>query len=188
MALEMMSGIPKGSISDVKKSPMDVFKMSAELSQGIYILNRNDIAGVVLDKNLYEAMAERIEALEEMVLEAEAYRRIQNYDSNKETKTYSLDELGIDLSDVEISEELKRLDGSQRVLINKSLKRIQLRGAQAGQPLKGNLAGCRKLKHKQAGLRVIFRESPVGIEIIQVIAIGKREDSQVYKIAEKRIR
>lgn len=79
------------------------------------------------------------------------------------------------------------LDGSQKKLVDKSLKRIKQRGMQAGEALRGELAGCNKLKHKKAGLRVIFRESSKGIEIIDIVTIGKRSDSEVYKIAENRI-
>lgn len=85
-----------------------------------------------------------------------------------------------------VHEDLKNLDGSQKILVNKSLKRIQERGMQAGEPLKGQLAGCNKLKHKKAGLRVIFRESLHGIEIIEIVAIGKRSESEVYRTAKKK--
>ncbi|MEY8291697.1 addiction module toxin RelE [Carnobacteriaceae bacterium 52-44] len=63
------------------------------------------------------------------------------------------------------------LDGSQQLLIDKSLKRIQERGMQAGAALRGSLAGCRKMVHKKAGLRVIFRESRNRIELIYIIAV-----------------
>ncbi len=57
----------------------------------------------------------------------------------------------------------------------------------AGEPLRGDLKGCKKLKRKKAGLRVIFREAKFGIEIIEIIAIGKWEDAIVYSIATKRL-
>lgn len=85
----------------------------------------------------------------------------------------------------EAAKEFKRLDGSQKVLVEKSLKRIKDLGMDAGEALGGNLHTCRKLKHKKAGLRVIFRESTLGIEIIEIIAIGKRKNLSVYKDAEK---
>lgn len=88
----------------------------------------------------------------------------------------------------DVKKDLESLDGSQRILVNKSLKRIQERGMQAGEALKGSLSGCHKLKHKKAGLRVVFRESSAGIEIIEIIAIGMRSDSDVYNLAMKRIR
>lgn len=56
-----------------------------------------------------------------------------------------------------------------------------------GGPLVGELAGCRKLKHRKACLRVVFKESSRGIEIIDIIAIRKQEDSKVYETAKRRI-
>lgn len=84
-------------------------------------------------------------------------------------------------------EDIANLEGSQKKLVEKSLKRIQSIGMQAGEQLHGNLHTCRKLKHKKARLRVIFRQSSKGIEIIEIVVVGKRSDSEVYKIAEKRL-
>jgi mRNA interferase RelE/StbE len=79
------------------------------------------------------------------------------------------------------------LDGSQRIQVLKSLTKIEENGMNTGQPLHGNLWDCRKLKHKRLGLRVIFRQSDIGIEIIEIVAVGKREDDEVYQIAAKRL-
>jgi len=48
-------------------------------------------------------------------------------------------------------------------------------GIQLGQLLSGALVGCRKLKHRKAGLRVIFKESQNRIEITDIIASGKEK-------------
>ena len=79
------------------------------------------------------------------------------------------------------------LDGSQKKQILKSLIKIEESGMNAGQPLHGILWDCRKLKHKKLGLRVIFKQSVIGIEIIEIVIIGKREDNEVYDIAAKRL-
>jgi len=39
--------------------------------------------------------------------------------------------------------------------------------------LHDHLSGCKKIKHKRAELRVIFKESENGVEIIDIIMIGK---------------
>ena len=83
--------------------------------------------------------------------------------------------------------EKDQLDGSQLVFVEKGRDRIKILGMKAGQPLHGKLAGCKKLKNKRLGLRIVFRPSPNGIEIIQIIAIGKRDKLAVYRDAEKRI-
>ena len=79
------------------------------------------------------------------------------------------------------------LDGSQKKQILKSLIKIENNGMNIGQPLHGILWDCRKLKHKRLGLRVIFRQSDIGIEIIEIVVVGKREDDEVYEIAAKRL-
>ena len=79
------------------------------------------------------------------------------------------------------------LDGNQKKQILKSFKKINLQGMEVGQKLHGKLWDCRKLKHKKLGLRVIFRQSLWGIEIIEIVVIGKREDNEVYTIAEERL-
>lgn len=56
-----------------------------------------------------------------------------------------------------------------------------------GQALNGKLIDCKKLKHQKLGLRIIFKESELGIDIIEIVAIGKRDDKEVYDIAVKRL-
>ena len=79
------------------------------------------------------------------------------------------------------------LDGSQLVFVNKALDRIRLLGMAAGAPLAGNLVGCRKLKHRKLGLRIVFCQSEKGIQIVQIVAIGSRSNAGVYKQAEYRL-
>ena len=83
--------------------------------------------------------------------------------------------------------DLAKLENSQKQQILKSFVKIEQQGMLAGQKLHGKLSDCRKLKHKRLGLRVIFRESPIGIEIIEIVVVGKRADSEVHTLAEKRL-
>jgi mRNA interferase RelE/StbE len=78
------------------------------------------------------------------------------------------------------------LDGSQAVFVDKALARIRKLGMEAGSPLTGPLVGCRKLKHKKLGLRVVFQQSAQGITVIQIVAIGARSGSAVYRSAGRR--
>ncbi|WP_281862891.1 type II toxin-antitoxin system RelE family toxin [Planomicrobium okeanokoites] len=84
-------------------------------------------------------------------------------------------------------EDYEQLDGSQKIFVNKALDRIKLRGMEAGQSLHGNLAQCNKLKNKKMGLRIIFREAERTIQVIQIVAIGKRDREKIYKMAEERL-
>ena len=85
------------------------------------------------------------------------------------------------------AKDYKKLDHSSQIFVDKAIARIKRDGMQAGTPLRGELAGCNKLKHRSLGLRVVFRKSPGGIQIIQIVAIGRRDKSTVYGIAAKRI-
>lgn len=58
---------------------------------------------------------------------------------------------------------------------------------QAGQPLHGNLAECRKLKNRKMDLRIVFTQDKDCIKIIKIIAIGKQRRDKVYKDAERRL-
>jgi mRNA interferase RelE/StbE len=80
------------------------------------------------------------------------------------------------------------LDGSERVVVDKGLARISVFGMQAGAPLLPPLSSCRKIKHRKMGIRIIFRESDKGIQIIEIVAIGKRKDFEVYTDAKQRLK
>ncbi|SIN86975.1 mRNA interferase RelE/StbE [Carnobacterium alterfunditum] len=84
-------------------------------------------------------------------------------------------------------DDYDKLDGSQKIFVDKALNRIKVRGMDAGQPLHGALTQCNKLKNKKMGLRVIFREIQGKFEVIQVVVIGKRDNKTGYKIAGNRI-
>lgn len=87
----------------------------------------------------------------------------------------------------EAEKDYQKLDKTQQVLVTKGLNKIQALGLEAGQPLKGNLKFCRKIKMRKAGLRIVFKEADGEIEVIEIVVIGKRADSEVYKLAKKRL-
>jgi mRNA interferase RelE/StbE len=87
----------------------------------------------------------------------------------------------------ESKEDLQNLDGSQKKLIRKGLLKIEENGMNTGTKLHGKLMDCNKLKYKKVGLRIVFRQNNDHIEIIEIIVIGKREDSEVYDEAVKRL-
>lgn len=83
--------------------------------------------------------------------------------------------------------DFRELDGSQKTQVLKSFTKIEKHGMQVGQRLSGKLNDCNKLKHKKLGLRVIFRKHDSGIEVIEIVVVGKRADSEVYTIAKQRL-
>lgn len=87
-----------------------------------------------------------------------------------------------------IEEDLKELDHSLRLQIFKKLKKIQ-EAPQIGLPLgnKNNmdLSGFRKVYVAKKKVRIVY-EIQDDILSIYIIAIGKRNDMEVYKKAFER--
>lgn len=95
----------------------------------------------------------------------------------------------------EAKKDLKNLDGSQRILVLKAIKKVQTNPLSQfeggyGKPLgnkKGNdLSGFLKIKLKSAGLRIVYKTVKKDDKML-VIVIGARADEEVYSIADKRI-
>lgn len=88
----------------------------------------------------------------------------------------------------EAAKEYRKLDGSVKKLVNIGLKKLETRANEIGKPLDGELRGCKELKYRKDGIRVIFRLVGDVIEIVEIIAIGNRSEGEVFKSAEKRLR
>lgn len=82
--------------------------------------------------------------------------------------------------------DYQELDGSKKILVDKGIDKIKVQGMQAGKPLKKELHGYREIKHRRAGLRTIFTETDNKI-YIEIVAVGKREDGEIFKIVKDRI-
>lgn len=55
--------VPTSSITEVKRSPMDVFDQARKAKTGVYIFNREKVAGVMLTQEQYETLLQELEAL-----------------------------------------------------------------------------------------------------------------------------
>ncbi len=55
--------VPTTSITEVKKSPMDVFSQAREAETAVYVFNREKIAGVMLTQEQYETLLEELSDL-----------------------------------------------------------------------------------------------------------------------------
>lgn len=196
--------IPTSSISEVKRSPMEIFQKADKEAAGVYVFNREKVAGVMLTQEQYETLNKEVDSLHDQIIDLIAEKRLLN----EKIATYSDSEVRgsianevptIDEEDgweqtlhqiewTEYSkEDYDNLDGSQKVFVDKALNRIKLHGMDTGQPLHGALAQCNKLKNRKMGLRIIFREVQGKFEVIQIVVIGKRDKNAVYKIAENRL-
>lgn len=94
--------------------------------------------------------------------------------------------------------ELKALDGSVKPIVAKYLKRLAEDADNIGKPLRNDknsqLAGCRELKLKHAGIRIIYlitdeKVEVIGViqEVLQVLAVGRRAEYEVFVNAGKRL-
>lgn len=84
-------------------------------------------------------------------------------------------------------EDYDKLGGAQLIFVDKGLNRIRFLGMTAGAPLHGPLESCHKLKNRKMGLRIVFTQREQKIQIIQIIAIGKRRRNEVYDQAFLRL-
>lgn len=96
----------------------------------------------------------------------------------------------------EAERDLKDLDGSQRNLVLKAIKKVQQNPLPVeengyGKPLGNhgstNLAGLMKIKLRSAGLRIVYLLRRTETSML-VVVIGVRADEDVYEIAQKRVK
>ncbi len=73
-------------------------------------------------------------------------------------------------------------------MVDKGIARLALRADEIGKPLSGPLSGCRELKFRADGIRVIYRIRNGEIEIVQIVAIGLRDKGKAFDIAVARLR
>lgn len=55
--------VPTTSITEVKKSPMDVFNQAREAETAVYVFNREKVAGVMLTQEQYENLLQELHEL-----------------------------------------------------------------------------------------------------------------------------
>jgi mRNA interferase RelE/StbE len=83
-------------------------------------------------------------------------------------------------------EEWKALDGSIKKPLKKLLaKRLEMPHVPGGR-LTGDLLGCYKIKLRKQGIRLVYKVEDAKLVVI-VLAVDRREDSQVYKSALARL-
>ena len=89
----------------------------------------------------------------------------------------------------EADEELNALSNRERILVFKQFKKIssspelgKLLGNKAGY----DLSGCRKMYADKKRIRIVYTILDNQI-VIEIIAIGKRDEMEVYKDAAERL-
>ncbi|MBO0602001.1 type II toxin-antitoxin system RelE/ParE family toxin [Sporosarcina sp. E16_3] len=91
----------------------------------------------------------------------------------------------------EAKNDYQKLDGSIKryvdIAIAKMLDRADVLGEELKKKNASNLIGCRKIKFKKIGIRIVYRIIGDKAEIAEIISIGKREENEAYKNAVKRL-
>jgi mRNA interferase RelE/StbE len=94
----------------------------------------------------------------------------------------------------EALKDYEKLDGSQRKIVNKAIKKVSQNPLPTseggyGKPLGNlnntNLTGLMKIKIKSCGIRIAYKLEYINEEMY-ILVIGMRADEEVYKKAEKR--
>jgi mRNA interferase RelE/StbE len=87
-----------------------------------------------------------------------------------------------------IEEDLKQLNNSVRIEVFKKLEKVK-NSPEIGKPLGTknglNLTGLKKVYVAKKQIRIVY-EIIDNILVVKVVAIGKRENMEVYKEADKR--
>lgn len=95
MAMKVLN-VPMTSISEVKRSPMEVFEKAAHESSGVYVFNREKVAGVMLTQQQYETLNKEIEELHEQMANLIAEKRLMK----KNIATFTDAEVRGDLANI----------------------------------------------------------------------------------------
>lgn len=94
----------------------------------------------------------------------------------------------------EAVDDLRRLDGSQRLLVRKAIAKVSQNplprdegglGTPLGNKGGRNLGGFLKIKLLKAGLRVVYKLVRID-DTMLVVVIGARADDEVYELAAAR--
>ena len=92
------------------------------------------------------------------------------------------------------AKEYKKLNHSAAVIVDKALERLEVRADEIGKELGHkrniNLTGCKEVKLRDAGIRIVFTITKEYVNILQVavvIAVAERDDDYVFKLAGKRL-
>lgn len=95
----------------------------------------------------------------------------------------------------DVIKEYYKLDNSILPIVNKVIDELEFRADEVGKPL-GNkhnskLAGCKEIKLRDAGIRIIFRITNERVDILRIVyilAIERRSNDFVFQVASKRLK
>lgn len=97
--------------------------------------------------------------------------------------------------DKDAAKEYQKIKQPDLDIVDKSIDELMFRADEVGKPLGNkrgmNLAGCKEIKLRDAGIRIVFRVTNETVEVLRVVyilAIEKRSRDMVFKIASARLK
>lgn len=95
--------------------------------------------------------------------------------------------------DPDAVKEYNKIDNSIINIVDKAIDELEYRADEVGKDLKNNnetkLAGCKEIKLRDEGIRIVFKITNQVVEVLRVVyiyAIEKRSRDIVFKLADKR--
>lgn len=97
--------------------------------------------------------------------------------------------------DEDAEKEYNKLDNSVLGIVNKAIDELVYRADEVGKNLSNysnsKLAGCKEIKLRDAGIRIVFRITNMTVEVLRVVfilAIERRSQDLAFKIADRRLK
>lgn len=97
--------------------------------------------------------------------------------------------------DESAEKEYNKLDNSVLSIVNKAIDELVYRADEVGKPLgnysKTKLAGCKEIKLRDAGIRIVFRVTNETVEVLRVVyilTIERRSRDFAFKLADRRLK
>ncbi|CAM4153063.1 hypothetical protein L1N85_08165 [Paenibacillus alkaliterrae] len=97
--------------------------------------------------------------------------------------------------DADAEKEYSRLDGSVLGMVNAAIDELIFRADEVGKPLSNysetKLAGCKEIKLRDAGIRIVFRVTNEVVDILRIVyvlTIERRARDMAFKIAHGRLK
>lgn len=96
--------------------------------------------------------------------------------------------------DPDAVKEYNKLDNSVVEIVDKAIDELEYRADEVGKPLSNykdtKLAGCKEIKLRDAGIRIVFRVTHEKVDILRIVyvlTIEKRSRDSVFKLAKRRL-
>lgn len=97
--------------------------------------------------------------------------------------------------DRDAEKEYNKLDNSVLSIVNKAIDELVYRADEVGKNLSNysntKLAGCKEIKLRDAGIRIVFRITHMTIEVLRVVmilAVERRSQDFAFQIADRRLK